>query len=135
MNKSNRKIEKLPQNFSEEEKQLAINGIKSWNELVLLKDNELFSLTRSSLSTSRNLIMLRGMAVLICALDLSPHEAALLMHSGIASIRALAESTPQEVINKTSKFERRLNTYRLPIININKVAYWIDSAKRYQMDQ
>ena len=131
MNKSSKNLGDLPKHFSAEEKQLLRKGIQNWDQLSLITDKELHNLTKGNLATSRNLIMLRGMAKLICTIDLCPSEAALLLHSGIASIRALATSTPQELVNKTSKFERQLKTYRLPIVNLKKASHWINSAKRH----
>ncbi|WP_320667797.1 DUF4332 domain-containing protein [Prochlorococcus sp. MIT 1307] len=120
----------LPQHFHEEEKQLRALGIHNWLSLNSLKEEELLILAQKSRATTRNLKRLRGMARLICEINLSQSEAALLLHAGIASTKALASLTPQELIRKTGRLERQLNTGKEPFVDLPKAQKWIKIAKR-----
>ena len=123
----------LPKNFHEEEKQLLSKGINTWLSLKSLKDEEFSALALSGRSTTRNLKRLRGIATLICEINLTQADAALLLHSGISSVEALAKLTPQELIHKTGRLERQLNTGRKPIVNLTIANSWIQKAKNRQI--
>ena len=123
----------LPRNFHAEANSLRLKGIKSWTSLKDLKNEEINEITRSSLASSRNLKRLRCIANLICELNVSPEDAALLMHSGIASIKALASLTPQELLLKTGRLERLLRTGRKPVVDLKKANSWIQIAKARQI--
>ena len=56
----------------------------------------------------------------ICTLDIELNEAALLMHSGLISNMAISRLTPQELVQKSGRFERTLRTGRIPIIDLKK---------------
>ena len=107
--------------------------MESWTSIKDLKDEEINEITKSSLATCRNLKRLRCIAILICELNLSPEDGALLMHSGIASIKALASLTPQELLLKTGRLERLLNTGRKPVVDLPKAHSWIQAAKARQI--
>ena len=127
-------LKTLPQNFRQEHKQLLLKGIDTWRAIKDLNVQELQELTKGSLATIRNLKRLRGIAVLVCDLKLKPEEAALLMHSGIATISALAEASPQEVLNKTGRFERQLKSDFPSTINLAKAHEWIQRARARQKE-
>ena len=97
-----------------------------------LKDEEIYLIVQESLATSRNLKRLRCIAMFICKIDISQGEASILMHSGIASIKALEVLTPQELLQKTGRLERLLGTGRTPIINLHKANLLIQKAKKIQ---
>ena len=78
-------IEELPQSFRREQQELDRAGIKRWSSIRDLTDLQLSQLARSGQASARNLKRLRGMADLVCRLDLPPQDAALLMHAGIAT--------------------------------------------------
>ena len=80
----------LPQSFRDEQRELGQAGIHTWGALQQLSDQQLSQLCRSGRASARNLKRLRGMADLVCCLDLPPEDAALLMHAGIATVAALA---------------------------------------------
>ena len=69
------------------------------------------------------------MATLICGINVSQAEAALLLHAGIASIETLASLTPSELIQKTGRLERQLNTGRKSYLDLPKAKEWIKNAK------
>lgn len=122
----------LPQSFRDEQRQLDAEGITTWGELRALTDLELSRLARSGRATARNLKRLRGMADLVCCLNLAPADAALLMHAGIATVPALAAATPQVVVNRTGRLERQLRSRRAPVVDLAVARRWIVAAQRWQ---
>ena len=78
----------------------------------------------------RNLKRLKCIAYFICTLDIQLNEAALLMHSGLISNKAISRLTPQELVQKTGRFERTLRTGRIPIIDLKKAHFLIEKAKK-----
>ena len=124
----------LPKNFNEEKKILLSLGINSWTNLKDITNNNIFAITRNSLANERNLKRLRCIAMFICELDVSQQEAAILMHSGISSIKALASLTPQELFTKTGRLERLLNTGRKPALDLKKANFLIQAAKNRQIN-
>ena len=131
--KNNELLKNLSRNFHEEEKQLLSKGINTWLSLTRLKDEEISALVRNGRSTTLNLKRLRGIAKLVCELNISQADAALLMHAGISSVNALANLTPQELIQKTGRLERQLNTGREPIVNLAIANNWIKKARNRQI--
>ncbi len=127
----------LSKNFQEEVKQLHSKGVKDWLSLENLKNEELFLLAQNTRATTRNLKLLKGMATFITKINLSESEAAFLLHSGIASLATLSSLTPSEVIQKTGRLERHLNTGREPFVNLKIAKEWIQNAKRanYELTQ
>ena len=128
--KIDKPLKDLPKHFQEELKQLQEKGIDNWYLLKKLNDSDLFLLTQKSLATTRNLRFLRGMASLICEINLSQSEAALLLHSGVPSVEVLASLTPSEVIHKIERLERQLKTGRKTYVDLKTASNWIESAKR-----
>ena len=78
-------IQDLPQSFRREIQELDRAGIHRWSSIRALTDLQLSQLARSGQASPRNLKRLRGMADLVCGLELPPQDAALLMHAGIAT--------------------------------------------------
>ena len=125
-------IRGLPNNLKEEGKELLAAGVNTWEELSLLHDKDISKLVRAGRSTPQNLKRLRGIANLICELDIAQEEAALLMHAGFASVKALANSTPQKLMQHTGRLERQLNSGRRPMVDLEKANSWIELAKSRQ---
>ena len=123
-------LQDVVKNFQEEVKQLEAIGIKNWASLRKLKDKDLLVLVQKSRATTRNLKFLRGMASFICQVNLSHSEAALLLHAGIASPKALSSLTPSELIQKAGRLERQLNLGRKPYIDMEIAKKWVQRAKR-----
>ena len=126
----NKVIKDLPQHLQEEEKQLRLHGINNWFLVKDLQDEKLLEIAKRSRATTRNLKRIRGMATLICEINLSQSEASLLLHAGVPSIQALASLTPSELIKKTGRLERQLNIGRKPYVDIKKASNWTKNAKR-----
>ena len=125
-------IGNLPQSFRDEHRQLMADGITTWGELQALSDLDLSRIARSGLATARNLKRLRGMAELVCCLNLAPADAALLMHAGIATVPALAAATPQVLVTRTGRLERQLRSSRPPVVDLAVARRWIHAAQRWQ---
>ncbi len=123
-------LKNLPKHLQEEVKQLLRQGIQDWYSLKCLKKSDLYVLSKNSRATPRNLEFLHGMATLICKMNLSQSEAALLLHAGIATTEALASLTPSELILKTGRLERQLKTSRKPYVDLKLAKFWIERANR-----
>ncbi len=123
-------IKNLPKTFHHEGEILLSNDINSWECLVSVSDNKINDLIHRNLGSVRNLKRLRCIAYFICTLDIELSEAALLMHSGMISSKAISRLTPQELMQKTGRFERILNTGRIPLIDLKKAHCLIEKAKK-----
>tara|TARA_B100000214_G_scaffold345908_1_gene296162 strand:- start:169 stop:585 length:417 start_codon:yes stop_codon:yes gene_type:complete len=123
-------LKNLPKTFYQEEKILSSNNIKTWDSLLSISDEEINHLIYGSLGSVRNLKRLKCIAYFICYLDIELNEAALLMHSGLISLKAISRLTPQELVQKTGRFERTLKTGRNPIIDLKKANFLIEKAKK-----
>ena len=131
--KDDHPLKNLPQNYRDEQKELQLAGIQTWKGLKNLSETVMMNLVQDGISTASNLKRLKGIALFVCELDLKPDEAALLMHSGMATISALANSTPQEVILRTGRLERQLQSNRNSVVNLPKASDWIQRAKARQL--
>ena len=120
----------LPKSFYQEEKILLSNNIKTWDSLLSISDEDINKLIYGSLGSVRNLKRLKCIAYFICTLDIELSEAALLMHSGFITNKAIARLSPQELVQKTGRFERALKTGRIPLIDLNKAHFLIEKAKK-----
>ena len=123
-------LKNLPKSFYQEEKILLSNNIKTWNSLLTISDKEIHKLIDGSLGSVRNLQRLKYIAYFICTLDIEISEAALLMHSGLISNKALSRLSPQELVQRTGRFERVLRTGRFPLIDLKKANFLIEKAKK-----
>ncbi len=129
---ANAPIHALPQGFRDEQRDLKQAGITNWGELRELTDQNLSRLVATGRSTARNLKRLRGIAELVCSLELAPADAALLMHAGFATVAAIAPSSPQEITNRPGRLERQLGSGRAPVVNLAIAKQWIMQAKARQ---
>ncbi len=123
-------LKDLPKSFYQEEKILIKNNIKTWDSLLSISDEEINIIINGSLGSVRNLKRLKCIAYFICTLNIQLNEAALLMHSGLISNKAISRLTPQELVQKTGRFERILRTGRIPIIDLKKAHFLIEKAKK-----
>ena len=123
-------LKKIPKSFYQEEKILFSNNIKTWDSLSSLTDEEINKMIYGSLGSVRNLKRLKCIAYFICTLNIELKEAALLMNSGLISNKAISRLSPQELVQKTGRFERILQTGRIPLIDLNKANFLIEKAKK-----
>ena len=129
---ANAPLHALPQGFRDEQLDLQKAGITNWGQLRELTDQNLSRLVATGRSTARNLKRLRGIAELVCCLELAPADAALLMHSGFATVASIATSSPQEITNRTGRLERQLGGGRAPVVDLAIAKHWILLAKARQ---
>ena len=123
-------IEELPQSFRREKQELDRAGINRWSRIRDLTDLELSQLARSGQASAQNLKRLRGLADLVCSLNLPPQDAALLMHAGIATPTALAACTPERLVRQTGRLERSLGTKRPAVVDLRVAGDWIRRARQ-----
>jgi len=123
-------LRNIPKSFYQEEKILLSNNIKTWDSLLSLTDEEINEMIYGSLGSVRNLKRLKCIAYFICTLNIELNEAALLMHSGLISSKAISRLSPQELVKKTGRFERFLRTGRIPLIDLKKAHILIEKAKK-----
>ena len=123
-------LKDLPKTFYQEEKILLSNNIKTWDSLLSISEREIHKMIYGSLGSVRNLKRLKCIAYFICTLDIEINEAALLMHSGLISNKAISILSPQELVQKTGRFERILRTGRIPLIDLSKAHFLIEKAKK-----
>ena len=123
-------IENIPKSFYQEEKILISNNIKTWDSLLSITDEEINKMVYGTLGSVRNLKRLKCIAYFICTLNVEVNEAALLMHSGLISNEAISRLSPQELVQKTGRFERFLKTGRIPLIDLKKASFLIEKAKK-----
>ena len=122
----------LPQNLRHERDALQDAGLTTWGEVRQLDELRISRLAASGRASARNLKRVRGMAELVCAPDLAPADAALLMHAGLATVAAIAGSSPQDVVNRTGRLERQLRSGRPPVVDLAVARRWIRLAQDRQ---
>lgn len=125
-------LQKLPQGLRDEQAQLLASGITTWGQLQGLDELQISRLASRGRASARNLRRLKGMADLACLLDLTPQDAALLMHAGLATVTAIAGSSPQELITRTGRLERQLRSGRPPVVDLALARRWILRARERQ---
>ena len=123
-------LKNVPKSFYQEQKILSLNNIKTWDSLLSITDDEINKMIYGTLGSVRNLKRLKGIAYFICTLNIEVKEAALLMHSGLISNKAISRLSPQELVQKTGRFERFLKTGRIPLIDLKKAYVLIEKAKK-----
>ena len=123
----------MPSSFKDEKKELIEIGITSWDLLKSLNEEQINQLVKTGRSTPRNLRKIQGLAALICDLRMQPSHAALLLHSGFATVSSLANATPEEVLKKTGRLERQLLSRHQTLINLKTANEWIKRARDLQL--
>ena len=123
-------LKNIPKSFYQEEKILISHNIKTWDSLSSITEEEINRMINGSLGSVRNLKRLKCIAYFICTLNIELNEAALLMHSGLISNKAISRLSPQELVQKTGRFERILQTGRIPLIDLKKAHILIEKAKK-----
>ena len=124
-------LEKLPVNFRHEKDFLIKNNLVSWNLLKSLSDFEISSFVKkNSLCTESRFKKIRAIATFIFHLNLNLHEALLLLHCGVATIKALSNLEPYILDQKIGRLERQLNLKIETNFNLNVLKRWIDEARK-----
>ena len=123
-------FKKLPVSFKKESKALILLNLKTWESIIDLKDSDIRILATQNKGSIRNFNCIRCVSSFICKLNLKQEEAFLLLHSGISNIKALSQTTPEEVKKRTQRLELILGTRRESQVSLHKASLWIKNAKR-----
>jgi len=121
----------LPINFRHEKEFLIKNNFDSWQKIRNLSDYEIKEIIKTeSLCTESRLIKIRAMAIFIIDLNIFPHEASLLLHSGVGNIKTLSNLNPESLKKKIGRLERNLNIRTQSNLDLSLMRTWIFRAKK-----
>lgn len=121
----------LPINFRHEKRYLIKNNLDSWEKLRNLSDPEINKILKSDpMCTQSRLIKIRAISIFIIDLEISSHEAYLLLHSGISSVKSLSTLNPAIIQKKIGRLKRNLNLYTGSNIDLAVLKSWILKAKK-----
>ena len=119
----------LPINFRHEKSFLIENNLNNFVKLSNLSDLDINEVQRKSpLCTLNNLKKIRAIAIFKKEIEISPPEAYLLLHCGIASIKSLSLSTPYDLERKIGRLERNLRVKTQTNITFALLKKWIERA-------
>ena len=119
----------LPINFRHEKSFLIEHNLNNFVKLSNLSDLDINEVQRKSpLCTLNNLKKIRAIAIFKKEIEISPPEAYLLLHCGIASIKSLSLSTPYELERKIRRLERNLKVKTEIKITFSLLKKWIERA-------
>ena len=119
----------LPINFRHEKSFLIEHNLNNFVKLSNLSDLDINEVQRKSpLCTLNNLKKIRAIAIFKKEIEISPPEAYLLLHCGIASIKSLSLSTPYELERKIGRLERNLRVKTQTNITFALLKKWIERA-------
>ena len=121
----------LPINFRHEKRYLIKNNLDSWEKLRNLSDSEINKILKSDpICTQSRLIKIRAISIFIIDLEISSHEAYLLLHSGISSLKSLSTLNPAIIQKKIGRLKRNLNLNTESNIDLAVLKSWILKAKK-----
>ena len=121
----------LPINFRHEKKYLIKNNLDSWEKLRGLTDSEINNILKlDPLCTQSRLLKIRAISIFIIDLEISSHEAYLLLHSGISSVKSLSTLNPAIIQKKIGRLKRNLNLNTGSNIDLAVLKSWILKAKK-----
>ena len=123
-------LEILPVNFRHEKEFLKNNNLSNWASIHKLTDMQISHfLQQKSLCTESRLKKIRAIAVFIIDLNLTPHQAYLLLHAGIGSLRTLSTLNPYSLKQKIGRLERKMGVRTQSDINQRLLKDWIKRSK------
>ena len=123
-------LEILPVNFRHEKEFLKNNNFNTWESIYKLTDMQISSfLQQKCLCTESRFKKIRGIALFIVKLKLSPHQAYLLLHSGIGSLKSLSTLNPDSLKLKIGRLERKLGVKVQQTVNQKLLKDWIIRSK------
>ena len=121
----------LPINFRHEKEFLIKNNFDSWQKIRNLSDSEIKEIIKTeSLCTESRLIKIRAIAIFIIDLNIFPHEASLLLHSGVGNIKTLSNLNPESLKKKIGRLQRNLNIRTQSNFDLSLMKIWILRAKK-----
>jgi len=120
----------LPVNFRHETDFLKRNNFNTWKSIYKLTDMQIRNfLVQKSLCTESRFKKIRAIAVFIIKLNLTPHQAYLLLHSGIGSLKTLSTLNPVSLKQKIGRLERMMGVRTQLNINQKLLKEWIRRSK------
>ena len=127
---TNRDLEILPVNFRHEKEFLKNKNINTWESIHKLTDMQInHFLQEKSLCTDSRLKKIRAIALFIIELNLTPHQAYLLLHAGIGSLKTLSTLNPYSLKQKIGRLERKMGVRTKSEINQKLLKDWIKRSK------
>ncbi len=125
-----RDLEILPVNFRHEKEFLKNKNINTWESIHKLTDMQInHFLQQKSLCTESRLKKIRAIALFIIELNLTPHQAYLLLHAGIGSLKTLSTLNPYSLKQKIGRLERKIGVRTNSEINQKLLKDWIKRSK------
>ena len=125
-----RDLEILPVNFRHEKEFLKNKNINTWESIHKLTDMQInHFLQQKSLCTESRLKKIRAIALFIIELNLTPHQAYLLLHAGIGSLKTLSTLNPYSLKQKIGRLERKMGVRTQSEINQKLLKDWIKRSK------
>ena len=125
-----RDLEILPVNFRHEKEFLKNKNINTWESIHKLTDKQInHFLQQKSLCTESRLKKIRAIALFIIELNLTPHQAYLLLHAGIGSLKTLSTLNPYSLKQKIGRLERKMGVRTKSEINQKLLKDWIKRSK------
>ena len=123
-------LEILPSNFRHEKEFLKSNNLNTWESIHKLNDMKISHLLqKKSLCTESRLKKIRAIALFIIELNLTPHQAYLLLHAGIGSLKTLSTLNPYSLKQKIGRLERRMGVRTQSDLNQKLLKDWIKKSK------
>ena len=125
-----RDLEILPVNFRHEKEFLKNKNLNTWESIHKLTDIQISHfLQQKSLCTESRLKKIRAIALFIIELNLTPHQAYLLLHAGIGSLKTLSTLNPYSLKQKIGRLERTMGAKTQLEINQKLLKDWIARSK------
>ena len=123
-------LEILPVNFRHEKEFLKNNNLISWESINKLTDMQIIHfLQQKSLCTESRFKKIRAISLFIIELKLTPHQACLLLHAGVGSLKTLSTLNPYSLKQTIGRLERRMGVRRESEINQKLLNDWIKRSK------
>ena len=123
-------LENLPVNFRHEKEFLKNKNLNTWESIHKLTDIQISQfLQQKSLCTESRFKKIRAIALFIIELNLTPHQAYLLLHAGIGSLKTLSTLNPYSLKQKIGRLERKIGVRTQSDINQKLLKDWIKRSK------
>ena len=123
-------LEILPINFRHEKEFLKNINLNTWESIHKLTDMQINQfLQQKSLCTESRFKKIRAIASFIIELNLKPHQAYLLLHAGIGSLKTLSTLNPYSLEQKIGRLERKMGVRTQSEINQKLLKDWIKRSK------
>ncbi len=123
-------LEILPVNFRHEKEFLKNKNLNNWGSIYKLTDMQInHFLQQKTLCTESRLKKIRAIAIFIIELNLTPHQAYLLLHAGIGSLKTLSTLNPYSLKQKIGRLERKMGVRTQSEINQKLLKDWIKRSR------